>query len=130
MIRNIGFLGAASRPSVTDLFNGFQTGGTYTGGPAVVTDNLGALTTSPANVLAVQGGRLSYDGFYGVQSMPSGFTPTLPCTFTRGSSGTITHDMDFLSTPEGLRYMSIWCQGAIQQVMVRRPRLIKQSQKR
>ena len=28
-------------------------------------------------------------------AMPSEFAPTLPCTFTRGSDGVVTHDMDF-----------------------------------
>lgn len=45
---------------ITDLFNGFDSRGSFVGGPTRVADNLGALTTSPANVLAVQGGRLSY----------------------------------------------------------------------
>jgi hypothetical protein len=31
----------------------------------------------------------------GTLVMPSGFTPTLPCNFVRGSNGEITHDMDF-----------------------------------
>ena len=31
----------------------------------------------------------------GTLTMPSGFTPTLPCNFIRGSDGVITHDMDF-----------------------------------
>lgn len=46
---------------ITDLFNGFGALGTYTGGPTAVLDNLGVLQTSPANVLPIAGGRLSYN---------------------------------------------------------------------
>lgn len=49
--------------SVTELFNGFNrtAGDVFTGGPTAVLDNLGVLQLSPANVLPVVGGRLSYD---------------------------------------------------------------------
>ena len=54
-----GFGSNGGVTSITDLFTGFQPGGTYTGGPTVVADNLGVLQASPANVLAVQGARYS-----------------------------------------------------------------------
>lgn len=44
---------------ITDLFTGFDSRGTFIGGPTRVADNLGVLQTSPANVLAVTGARLS-----------------------------------------------------------------------
>lgn len=52
----LGFgLGSTQKPlsPITDLFNGFDQRGTFLGGPTRVIDNLGVLTTSPANVLAV-----------------------------------------------------------------------------
>jgi len=45
---------------ITDLFNGFDARGTFVGGPTQALDNLGVLQTSPAGVLPLQGGRLSY----------------------------------------------------------------------
>ena len=58
----LGFGGTQrARPTVTDLFNGFNTDGTYTGSAQTVADHLGVDHPSPANMLPIQGGRLSYD---------------------------------------------------------------------
>ena len=58
---SFGFGVGQATPSITDFFNGFNrmAGDGFTGGPTVVHDNLGVLTTSPVNVLAVQGARYS-----------------------------------------------------------------------
>ena len=49
---------------VTDFFNGFElSGSTYSGGPTVVHDNTGALVTSPAGVLPIEGMRLTENGW-------------------------------------------------------------------
>ena len=58
--RGLSFGGSGGPPKpVTDFFNGFELGGsTYSGGPTVVADNTGALVTSPAGVLPIEGMRL------------------------------------------------------------------------
>ena len=71
----IGFKSPGRRTAIADFFNGRNrvSGDSFTSGPTTVADNLGALTTSPANVLAVQGGRLSYnlaDGVTAVELNP------------------------------------------------------------
>lgn len=56
-----GFGGSGGQPKpVTDFFNGFElSGSTYSGDPTVVADNTGALVTSPAGVLPIEGMRLA-----------------------------------------------------------------------
>lgn len=55
-----GFGGNSLPRSVTDYFNGFElSGSTYSGGTVVTEDNTGALVTSPAGVLPLEGMRLS-----------------------------------------------------------------------
>jgi hypothetical protein len=59
--RGLSFGGSGGPPKpVTDFFNGFElSGSTFSGGPTVVADNTGALVTSPADVLPIEGMRLS-----------------------------------------------------------------------
>ena len=59
-----GSISVATRLPVTDFFNGFNLpGSTYSGGPTVVADNTGALVTSPADVLPIEGMRLTENGW-------------------------------------------------------------------
>ena len=96
----LGGVKPASIPSITDLFNGFNrtTGDSFTGGPSVVADNTGALINVPANRMAIQGGRLSYNLAEGatlgaelvapLQIITAGWFVTGPATVTGETSFT------------------------------------------
>jgi len=100
-----GFLGKPqwALPPITDLFNGFNTDGTYTGSAQTLADYLGVNQTSPANVLPVQGGRLSYDLLEGAtlgpellttaqQNMDSGWVVSGESTVSGGVGHVLSTD--------------------------------------
>jgi hypothetical protein len=81
---------------VTDYFNGFElSGSTYTGGPVVTEDNTGALVTSPAGVLPIEGMRLATTVAEGAELGPArweGETPdVIGAGWVNNGDGSYSH---------------------------------------
>lgn len=103
-----GGSGNALPRSVTDYFNGFElSGSTYSGGPTVVADNTGALVTSPADVLPIEGMRLATTVAEGATLGPElapqsltlwgdgpNLTEKTPTSFTTATTGGVRYDAD------------------------------------
>ena len=85
--RGLSFGGSGGPPKpVTDFFNGFElSGSTYSGGPTVVADNTGALVTSPANVLPIEGMRLSGSTWLPTTSLGAPIHPSTPLRTRKGT---------------------------------------------
>lgn len=85
--RGLSFGGSGGPPKpVTDFFNGFELSvSTYTGGPTVVSDNTGALVTSPADVLPIEGMRLSGSTWLPTTSLGAPIHPSTPLRTRKGT---------------------------------------------
>jgi len=92
--RGLSFGGSGGPPKpVTDFFNGFElSGSTYSGGPTVVADNTGALVTSPANVLPIEGMRLSGNTWLPTTSLGAQIHPSTPLRTRKGTVSVYSED--------------------------------------
>jgi hypothetical protein len=78
---------------VTDYFNGFElSGSTYSGGPTVVADHSGALVTSQADVLPIEGMRLSGSTWLPTTSLGAQIHPSTPLRTRKGTVSVYSED--------------------------------------
>lgn len=86
--------GGNSRPRyVTDFTNGFELpGDTYSGGPVVTEDNTGALVTSPADVLPIEGMRLSGSTWLPTTSLGAPIHASTPLRTRKGTVSVYSED--------------------------------------